>query len=279
MIQHWILLAALGGLCSNLFNFLSRYILRENDDATSWAWFYEVVRLLFFGIAAIFDFHLQVSVYSFVIFLLLGLTEFLSVFLYMKMHQYSHLSVSTILSRTRLIWIPLIAFFVLGENLKIQNYLGIILLFAGVSVTVAPHKLFLDKGAKYANLAALVIAINVILLKLAQPLASSSVILFFYCLPSLFLFPLFMKDSKKRLLESSKKNVLPKFIAAVASIGAGYLLIAALAVGDVSKVNAIYQGMMVTGVVAGIVLLKERQDVVKKLIGMAIAIIGIILLV
>ena len=277
MVQQWVLFAALGGLSSNLFNFLSRYLLREKGDATAWAWFYECLRAIFFLVAILFDFRLQVSLYSFIVLLLLGLTEFASVYLYMKMHQCSHLSISTILSRTRVIWIPLIAFLFFGEQLKLLDYIGIVLLFVGVSVTVAPHKLFIDKGAIYANLAAFVIAINVILLKMATPIASGSVILFAYSLPAVFLFPLLMKDPKRRFVESSKNNVPVKLLATAGSIVAGYLLVAALAVGDASRVNAIYQGMMVTGVLVGIIILKERKDIVKKLIGTALALAGVIL--
>lgn len=210
--------------------------------------------------------------------LAVGITEFISVYLYMKMHQYSQLSISTILSRTRLIWIPIIAYLFIGENLKPSEYFGILLLFAGVSVTVAPHKFFIDKGAIYANLAAFVIAINVILLKLVTPYASPSVILFSYSLPSVILFPLLMKNPKKRLLASSKKKLLPKIVATLASMGASYFLILALKTGDVSKVNAIYQGMMVTGVLAGIILLKEKEDIAKKIVGTAVTLAGVFLL-
>lgn len=278
MIPHWVILAGLGGLSSNLFNFISRYVLREKDDSSSWAWFYETLRLTIFLLIALFDFRITVNFNSVILLFSLGITEFISVYLYMKMHQFSELSISTILSRTRLIWIPVIAFLFLRENLKPMEYLGIVLLFLGVSTTVAPHKFLIDKGAIYAQLAAFVIAINVILLKLATPLASSSVILCFYSLPAVFLFPLFMKNSKKRLLEGSKKKVLPKIIATLASVGAGYFLIFALEGGDVSKVNAIYQGMMITGVIAGIILLKERKDILKKIIGTLLALIGVILI-
>lgn len=278
MVPQWVLLAALGGLSSNLFNFLSRYVLREKGDGTSWAWFYELLRVIFILPIMLFDFHLTFDVRTLILLALLGITEFVSVFLYMKMHEYSHLSISTILSRTRLIFIPVIAFVFLGESLQPLEYVGIILLFLGVSVAVAPNKLFIDKGAVYANLAAVVIAINVVLLKVTAPVASGSVILFFYSLPSVFLFPLFMKNPRMRLLEHSKESVFPKIIAALASLFAGYFLILALKSGDVSKVNAIYQAMMVTGVVAGIIILKERKDILRKLIGTGLAIAGILFL-
>lgn len=278
MISQWIIFATLGGLSSNLFNFLSRYVLKDEGDSSSWAWLYETLRTPLFLLLAFFDFRLEVSLYSFTLLLALGITEFISVYLYMKMHSYSHLSISTILSRTRLIWIPLLGFFFLSENLRFLDYLGILLLFLGVSATVAPHKLLIDKGAIYAQLAAFVIAINVILLKISANIASPFVLLFFYSLPSVILFPILMKDYKKRLIRESKKNFLPKLVGAIASMGAGYFLVLALKNGDVSKVNAIYQGMMITGVIAGIIFLKEREDIFKKLIGTTLALVGVLLL-
>ncbi|MBI2074935.1 MAG: EamA family transporter [Candidatus Levybacteria bacterium] len=278
-IPVWVILAVIGGLSSNLFNFLSRYVLREKDDSTSWAWFYEVMRLPVFLIISFFDFKLTLTLYSAVLLVLVGITEWVSVYLYMKMHQYSHLSISTILSRTRLIWIPLIGFLFMKEQLELFEYVGIVLLFAGVATTVAPHKLFVDKGAVYANLAAIVIAVNVVLLKLVTPFASASVILFFYSLPAVLLFPLIMRNAKVRLLASARKQFPLKVIAMLASVVAGYFFIWALQTGDVSKVNGIYQGMMATGVLAGIIFLKEREGIVRKIIGTAFAVIGVLMLV
>ncbi len=159
-----------------------------------------------------------------------------------------------------------------------MEYLGIAILFIGISIVVAPHKFFIDKGAKFANGAAFFIAINTIILKLLVPYASSSVIMIAMCLPSALLFPFFMKNSKQRLFAAAKEHFWWKMVAVSISIIASYLLIFALHAGDVSKVNAIYQSMMVFAVLGGIIFLKEREDIVKKCIGVALTIIGAILL-
>lgn len=278
MISQWVLLAILAGLASNGYNFLNRFVLKEKGDATSWAWFFETARLFIFVFLAFFDFRVELSLYSFMLLLGLGLTEFISVFLYMKMHAYSHLSVSTILSRTRLIWIPILVFLFLQQTLRPSEYIGIVILFIGISIVVAPHKFFIDKGAMYANGAAFFIAVNTIILKLLVPYASSSVIMIAMCLPSAILFPTLMKNSTQRLLVSAKEHFQWKIVAVVISIIASYLLVFALRTGDVSKVNAIYQSMMVFSVLGGIIFLKEREDIVKKCIGVALTIIGAILL-
>lgn len=176
LIPTWAILAIVAGIFSNILNFFSRFILKEGGDSTVWAWTFEFLRFAFFLPFVFFDYHLTLSFKAITILLFVGLTEFISVYLYMKMHKYSHLSISSILSRTRLIWVPVIAFLFFGERLTGLEYVGIALLFLGLSVVVAPHKLFVDKGAIYANAAAFIIAINTILLKQATPFASTPVI-------------------------------------------------------------------------------------------------------
>ena len=271
-------MAILAGISSNVHNFFNRYLLKDKGDSTVWAWTFEFLRLLFFLPFLFFDFKMTFDTKTILILLSVGLTESLSVYLFMKMHKFTHLSISTIISRTRLIWVPMIAFLFLGERLNNMNYFGIGVLFLGLSIAVAPHKLFLDKGVIYANLAAVMIAINSVLLKQAAPFASTPVIMLFFSLPSVILFLFFIKDARKRLINQNFGQKIPKLLGTGANVIGMFLLLAALRLGDVSRVNGLYQGMMVIGVLGGIIILKERQDILRKLIGTAVTIIGILLL-
>lgn len=278
MLPDWVILAALAGLGSNALNFFSRVILKKEGDSTSWAWFFETFRLFCFITLAFFDYRLVINLQSLNLLFWLGITEFISVYLYMKMHKYSELSISSIASRSRVIWIPIIAFLFFGEHLTTLEYLGIVILFLGLSVAISPKRFFIDKGVIYANLAAIVIAINTVLLKEAIPYASYSVIMIFYCLPSALLFPIFMKGAFKRIKSSIKINLHFKVLASMANITATYLLLMALSRGDVSRVNAVYQSMMIFAVLAGIILLKEKGGIVRKILGSVITIAGVLLL-
>lgn len=278
MTSEWVILAVLAGFASNFFNFVSRFALKDDGDPTAWAFLFEFIRLLIFTVILFFDFSIKLDFQTLNLLFWVGFTEFVSVYLYMKMHKFSHLSISTILSRTRLIWIPLIAFLFFAEKLQLTEYLGIGILFAGLSIVVAPHKLFVDKGAIYANLAAFVIAINTILFKQTIPYASNSVILVAFCLPSVIFFPILMKNAKRRIFNEAGKNFPLKLAGILGNIVSSYLLLWALHTGEVSRVNAIYQGMLIVSVLAGIIILKEKQDIFRKLLGTAVTIIGVILL-
>lgn len=278
IIPSWVILALAAGIFSNVLNFISRSILKNNGDSTAWAWTYETLRLLFILPFAFFDFKMVFSLKAILILLSTGLTEFISVYFYMKMHKFTHLSISSILSRTRIIWVPILAFLFFGERLNNLEYLGIAILFLGLSIVVAPHKFFIDKGAIYANLAAFMIASNTVIIKQAAPFASTPVIMIFFSLPAVILFPIFMKNAKQRLIHQNFDNKLPKLIGVASNVIALLLLMAALRVGEVSKVNGLYQGMLIVSVLAGIILLKERKDILRKLLGTVVTLIGILLL-
>lgn len=252
--------------------------MKDNDDPTAYAWYFELFRVVAFLLVAFFDWKLIITPYSFVLFIFLGLTEFLATYWFMKMHSYSHLSVSTILSRTRMIWIPILSFFLIHEALTNLDYIGIAIIFLGVSLTSAPTKLFIDKGAMYANASAFFVALNIILIVMLLPYGSNATILAIGSIPSVFLFPLFMKNRKNRLKEFFKKRIFLKTITLVIHIVASLLFMIALRLGEASKVNAVYQGMMILSVLAGIIFLKERTDIVKKLLGATITIVGVVLL-
>lgn len=278
LFQPWIIFAFLAGLCSNAFAYLNRYLLKDKDDPIVYAWYFETLRFTIFCIIAIFDFRIVINTRSIILFTLLGLTEWISMYFYMKMHSYTHLSISSLLSRTRLIWIAILAFIFVGEKLKLTEYIGIAILFSGLSIVVAPKKLATDKGARFASIAAFIIALNVVIIKLALPYASNGVINALTSLPSIFLFPLFMKNATKKIPVMMRTNFRLKSLAiGVNAIGL-FLFTIAIRMGDPSKVSGIYNGMLIFSVLAGIIFLKERENIGRKLVGTAITIVGVLLL-
>ncbi len=278
MFENWVIIAVLAGVFSNLGSFFFRYLLKDGDDSTAYAWFYELMRLCIFSFIALFSFKLSVDIRSLTMLVILGILEFLAIFFMMKMHAFSHLSVSTIVLRTRLIWIPIIAFFLFHESLSLLEYSGIAILFFGLSIVTSPRKWLVDKGTTFAFIAAFATALVNIALKETSLVASISVAMVFMALPSVILFPLFMKNARKRIKTSLKTNFKLKFLSGIINAAAIYLLALAISFGSVSKVSAIYQGMMIVAVIAGIFILKEKENALRKIIGSVITILGVLLL-
>lgn len=138
METYWLAVAIIAGLFSNLTNFCARFALKKDNDPVSFALSLEISRVLLFGLLTLFDFFIIISWKSIVLLGALGLIESVSIYLFMKMHEYNQLSISSIISRTRMVWVVVLAFIFLGESLQAKQYIGIFILFIGLSIAVPP---------------------------------------------------------------------------------------------------------------------------------------------
>lgn len=278
MFSNWFFYVFLAGVSSVIFNYLNRYILKDNDDATSYGWWFEVFRTLIFLPFVVFsakpDFNLQ----NILLFAFIGISEIFSVYFYMKMHAKSELSFSMIVSQLRLVWIAILAFFILGERLASVEYLGILFVVLGQVVVALPKKLIFDKGLKYALLSSIFTATNSILAKSAAPAFSTSLYIVAMGLPTILFFPLVMNEGKKRLHAFKGVAFRQILFAVTFNALAMVFLLAALKLGPVSTVIAIFQSMMVLSIAAGIILLKERDNLANKIIGSFIVFTGTLFL-
>jgi len=196
----------------------------------------------------------------------------------MKMHAYSHLSISTIITRTRVIWIPIVAYFLFKETLLKHEYLGILILFIGISFATSPKKFFTDKGLKYAFQQSFAVSFVNVLMKMSSAFTNTSGVMVSMAAPSVLFFPVLMKNARARIITSMKIKLPIKVLAGFVNATSMFLLAKAIEFGPVGKVVSIYQSMLITSVLAGIFILKEKEDITKKIVGSLITIVGVLLL-
>ena len=275
----WVILSALSGISSSLFNYVNRYVLKTNGDSTSFSWWFEVLRTFIFLLVLPFDSFFIWSYQTFFLLILLGLVEFFSVYFYMKMHSFSELSISTIVLRLRIVWVPILAFFLIGEKLGIKEYLGILIIFMGLSFVTSPRKFFIDKGIKLALLCSVITAFLSTVIKAVSPFASASIIAIAMGIPSIFLFPIFARNWKSRIRNYYSKSIKGVSFAIFFNAFAMYLQVSALKLGPAGKVIAIFQAMSIVSVFMGIFLLDEKKDMGKKILGSLVVLLGTFLLI
>lgn len=278
MVYSWLILAILAGLTSNLFHLANRIILKRDEDIEMNSWFFEVSKLLIFLIAAFFDFHLIMNWKVLLIIIVVGIEEIINIYLFMKMHKFTHLSISTIISRSRLIWVPIIALIFLHEKLLVKEYMGIFILFAGITIASAPHKIFLDKGIQTFYLFSLGSSLQTVLLKGVTSYLSPSVTMIVVSFPAAIYYSIKIKNLREKMGEFLKQNLHLKVISIIASSLSSFFLLVALKYGTASKVNAIYQSMLIFSIIAGVIWLKETKDMGRKIIGGTITLVGVLLL-
>lgn len=277
-MSEWLLVSIFAGLCSSGFNYLNRYILRVNRDSTAYAWWFEALRTLFFIILMFFDSFINITLTNILILLLLGTVEFFSVYIFMKMHKFTHLSLSTIIARLRVIWVPILALVFLNEKLTVSEYLGMLVIFIGLTIVLSPKRIKIDKGVKITFISSLVVAVLSLVTKRASEIASTPFVLIFMGAPTVLMFPFVMKDWKRRVSGFWKIDKLKIIMAVAFNIAAMYFLVWAYRIGSVSKVTGIYNSMMVVLVLAGIFMLNEKKNALTKIIGSFVVLIGVFLI-
>lgn len=270
----WIVLSLLAGVVGSISNLFYRTTLKDDQDAVVSTWILQVSRLAF-AIVLIVWLGLSLNVRSLVILAILGGIEVVGMYAYMRMHAASALSISSLVQRSRILWTAILAAVFVGETFTLMEVSGLLVLFVGVSVVALPHKLRHDKGVQFAYISAILFSITTVMIKATigsiPPAAQVAGLAF----PSVIVFPMFTRGFRNRLKRFTQDRFWMKLFAAFTNVIQLFLSVYALAVGPAAKSSAVFQGSLVLSVFAGIILLGEREDLRRKLLGSALVLLGI----
>jgi drug/metabolite transporter (DMT)-like permease len=279
MVNNWLVLTAIAGISSVLFNTMNRGTLKQGHDSTVYAWLFELIRFVFFILLIPFDHFLLCGTRTTIILISVGFTELLGTYLYMKMHAHTELSVSSIFSRLRVLLVPAFAFLFLGERLTFLQYVGIVAIFSGCLTVVGMKHIRGTKGIWYALGFVLINTISNILLKSASSVASISIVTAAFSFPAAVLIPLLMKSSLARIRFTTGPILKSTLLASIFNIITMYTIVKAYTLASVGQVNSVFQGITALAVVVGIIIFNERDHKLLKVMGAILTTVGIILLV
>lgn len=270
----WISLNIIAGVVGSISNIFYRTTLKDDQDAVASTWILQASRLAL-AIFLMVWLSISLTLSSIVILSVLGAIEVFGMYAYMRMHAASALSVSAIVQRSKIFWTAILAAIFVGETFTPMQVGGLLILFLGVSAVAAPHKLRNDKGVQFAYISAILFSITSVMIKATigsiPPAAQIAGLAF----PSVIVFPLVTKGFRGRVKQFLVRRTWMKLFAAFTNAIQVSLTIYALAVGPAAKGGAIFQGSLVLSVFAGIILLGEREDLGRKLLGSLLVIIGI----
>ena len=279
MLQNWLFLIIISGLASNGFNTVLRHTLKNGQDSTAYAWWFEVLRTIIFLMLLPWDHQVVYSPTNLFWLIALGLSEVVAVYTYMRMHGTTELSISSTITRMRSIWIAILAFTFLGERLTPWQYIGIMIIVVGTLIARESGKVRVDKSLKTALIFTIASAVSAIIMKHTTTYASVSVINLAFSLPAVIALPILMRDPITRMKSAFSKTIKSNLIASVFNVITMFTMVAALKQANASQVVGVFQGVSMLAVVVGIFVLNEHEHKLKKLIAAAITTVGIILLV
>jgi len=265
MFSHWLFLTLIAGLGTIGFNTFNRQTLKGGCDSTVYAWLFEVFRVLIFLPLLLFDYHVVWTWISLRTFLLMGISELIAVYLFMKMHAHSELSLSSILSRLRIIWTPMVGFIFLDEILSLPQYVGIAVIFGGCLIALGGEIGGSRRGAIYALLFSLVNAFSNVFVKQATVFASPSMVTILFSLPAAIFIPLIMRKARTRISHNILPILRPLLVASLFNSLTMFVLVSALRLAPTGQVIGIFQGIAMLTVASGVIFLHERDHLWRKL--------------
>ena len=184
------------------------------------------------------------------------------------------------IATTRSIWFMILGIFFLGEKVNLNNFLGIALIFGGLIIIYWNKGSF--KSFKKPHLYTLIYAFFISSAYALDKIALNSFSVVFYqvlvyLIPGIFTLIFIPKTlGNLRYFLKPQKNTL------VILLGATLQMISTLALyaaykygGELSVVGPLAQTSTVLTILVGIVLLKERWNMKRKIIGVILSLAGV----
>lgn len=188
-------------------------------------------------------------------------------------------SIFTILFASRAIWIILGGVLLLREVFLPVQILGTVLILGSVIMVSWSKSVRFQRGEYFALLAASLFALGTVndtfILKVMDP---TTYLGYSFLAPGIFIWLINWKKSKlifKTMTTKASKNIW--IISIVYSISALGFYWAYTVGRNIAQIASIYQISTITTIVFAVLLLKERDHLLRKLIATAIGFIGVLL--
>lgn len=277
----WLLYALIATLSNSIRSILHRFIMLT-EDPYSYALLENILTALIFVPVLINEFVFPINFLAWILVLTSSILWVFIAVIGFYAYKYTQVSVKSPLSESRVLWVLLFAIIFLKESLIIEKVLGIILIF--ISLVVLTYKKqnkfgdLRDKGVQLTLLTALLTAGVAIIDKSALKYFTPGTFGFLvYFIPGLILLAFGKKHLKdvKKILKT--KNY---YLGIVVILGFlfYYFSLKAYQIADVTQVFPIIRLSTAFTVIFGIIFLRERENIIKKLIATLIIFFGILLL-
>lgn len=212
------------------------------------------------------------------VFLSVGIFALSAAFMF-KSYQHLELSLLTILQRFNIIFVAIIGIIFLGERLSLLGIAGLLFLFIGSSSILYENKRFtLSAGAWYTILSALLSAIAAVLDKAILKDFSPYTYAFINNLLVGCAF-LWRKDTLSESLQFLRRYPIHIVSSSFFGMIGFTTLLVVLAQTQVSQTMPVYKTVsFFIPVVLGVIIYKEQGKLIQKMMGVFLAITGILLL-
>lgn len=276
----WFWLSAIAGIASASEKILNRIALKDRGNVLAYSFLYmSLISLL----SLPFSLPFKISPDYYFVGLLLLQSIFWSlgtIFSFLSQTK-TDVSLSMIISRARMLWmIPLGALF-LNEKLSYYSIIGVAIIFAGLIVLFYKTQYHKHQGVHLMFFGSIFVALgSIVNAVLVRTFLSPTQTTFITMLSQSLVFLLvliYRKNVLHRLKEVLARSWYIILTASVIETFAFFGLNYSFRLGSASLSTAVYLGMTIITVWIGIIFLKEKQNMWRKIISSAIVFLGIII--
>lgn len=277
----WFYYSLISALFTTFYILISRCRLKNQGDPRAFAFWSDFFGAVCLILIALFEKkYFQLNFFSLFIVIMVALIYGMVDSLLMKGRQLEEVSKTSIISQTGSIWALLGGVLLFKEALSIYKVIGILLIILGNLITLwKKQKFSFSKGIQYFFIGTFLGTIGYLIDKYMVGNIFSpglyKAILFSLATGWIFI------SIPNRVARVKKELSLQKTWATVVGTCLAlsiYFLMRALQIGEASKVLPICSLSLVFSVLAGIVVLGEKERIMQKIIGVIITFIGVFVL-
>lgn len=277
----WLIYSLISALSGGINKIFHRMIMLK-EDTLSYSFIFQMIGCVFFIPLMIMDFTFPDNLFPWVIVLFACIVWALETFVAFEAYIHVPVSVRSPLDEVRVIFLLILSVIFLAESLSIEKVLGTILVFIGIFTLTYQKGNFLnkirEKGIMLVFLSAFLYSIASILDKAALKYFSAGTYGFLvYFVPAIMFIP-FITNKKAEIGNLFKNSIFLVLVSAFVSFLAYFFRLKAFSLADVSLVFPITRLSVLIGVISGIIFLKERENILRKIIASIIVIIGVVLI-
>jgi drug/metabolite transporter (DMT)-like permease len=276
----WIFYALLSGLFSTGSSLISRHILKDGkNDVWAFSSFYSAIGCLVSLPFMLSHIKIATTLSPWLLMILVGVLIVIHNLLNFSSSKYIPPSISGSISKFRLVWILLLGIVLLQESSNVFKIVGTLLtVIAGIIVTQKMSKPKNMRGILYALLATIFNAIIIILYKLLFTSFNSQSLTFFIFFIPTILNIFIMPNSLKRIYMLTKSHFGMVLLSCVMGGVANLAMNQGLSLGEASKVLVVIESFLVITLLGEHIILKEKDHLISKIIGVLCATAGAILI-
>lgn len=278
----WFWLAITSGFFSALSKVVTRMALKDQESTVIYSFlFIFLMSLLFLPFSLPFDTKILSDRNLLFIIALQGLFWSLTTVFSFASQARTDVSLSMIVSRSRILWMIPLGFLFLGESPSFFSVIGMITIFLGLALLFYKGSFHNHRGVQFMALASICGAVGTIFttVLVRGPLTSAQVAFVSAISQAfiIFILMLWRKNNLKKIKAFLKRSGYLLILATILDALGFFQLNNALKVGVASSANAIHLSMTVLTIFAGVIFLKERQHLKKKIISSLMVTVGIIM--